>query len=340
MRLERCLEEDVFAELNRYVLETQRRIAASAASVMVVRDGVIVNEWYGGRHDHAEGSRPVDADSQFNVASIRKTFLGFAASLALHEGKLRSIDDPVAAYLDDVDEAVVANTTIRHLLTHTHGLLNPDQRLFPPGARWKYNNAGVHLLTRIVRKLYGLPLARLIEERLFVPYGFTQTGWRTEPTDKLVWVGGSYASDRGEEANMFASTQELAALGYLHLTKGEHLGSRHAPPSVFERTTAVASPAGLDDRWPRNGFFWQVQDKPRSFSELGETLPAGSYQSLGMYGNALLVIPRHNVVAVRMLNQTERNPAGYDYLKDIKTFGDIALKCVMRMRDAAGRGTE
>ncbi|GIP36513.1 hypothetical protein J2TS4_57230 [Paenibacillus sp. J2TS4] len=52
-------------------------------------------------------------------------------------------------------------------------------------------------------------------------------------------------------------------------------------------------------------------------------------QSLGIYGNALLVIPEYNVVAVRMLNQTERNPASYNYLRDIQTFGDMVLERIL-----------
>lgn len=45
MQLEINLKERAFDELNRYVLDTQRMVGASAASVMVIQDGVIVNEW-------------------------------------------------------------------------------------------------------------------------------------------------------------------------------------------------------------------------------------------------------------------------------------------------------
>ncbi|GIP18084.1 hypothetical protein J40TS1_37260 [Paenibacillus montaniterrae] len=58
-------------------------------------------------------------------------------------------------------------------------------------------------------------------------------------------------------------------------------------------------------------------------TELGDKLPIGSYQSLGITGCACLVIPELNVVAARMYNQTKPNPAGYDYLADIKTFGNM-----------------
>ncbi|WP_010275975.1 serine hydrolase [Paenibacillus senegalensis] len=110
---------------------------------MIIQDGVIVNEWYYGSHELTEQNRKVDEKSQFNIASIRKTYKGFAMSLALYEGKIKSLND--SDYLDDLDEDVIAGTSISHLLTHTHGLKGPWKRVFPDGTDWKYNNAGVNL---------------------------------------------------------------------------------------------------------------------------------------------------------------------------------------------------
>jgi CubicO group peptidase (beta-lactamase class C family) len=185
------------------------------------------------------------------------------------------------------------------------------------------------LLIEIVQKVFDQPLSRVIEENLFLPYGFTETGWRKERTDQLVWLNETYVGDQGSEANLFVSTRELGYWGYLHLTKGNYQGKQILPKSIFEQSVRIISPSKLNKSLPRNGFFWWVQDRPRPISELGGHLPKGSYQSLGLYGNAVLVIPEYNVVAVRMLNQTERNPLGYDYLKDIQNFGNRVLKCVL-----------
>jgi CubicO group peptidase (beta-lactamase class C family) len=329
MHLETKNDEEAFADLNQYVLETKNLISTSAASVLIIQNGIIVNEWYSGYHESTEGGRLVDAESQFNIASIRKTYLGFAISLALYEGRINSLNDHVTNYLEDIDDNVVGITTIRHLLTHTHGLYSPNKRIFPVGTDWKYNNAGVNLLIKIVQKVFDQPLSRVIEENLFLPYGFTETGWRKERTDQLVWLNETYVGDQGGEANLFVSTRELGYWGYLHLTKGNYQGKQILPKSIFEQSVTIISPSKLDESLPRNGFFWWVQDRPRPTSELGGQLPKGSYQSLGLYGNAVLVIPEHNVVAVRMLNQTERNPLGYDYLKDIQNFGNRVLKCVL-----------
>ncbi|WP_173275492.1 serine hydrolase [Paenibacillus sp. NEAU-GSW1] len=327
------IHQHAFAELNQYVSDTCKGVGASASSVLVIHNGTIVNEWYSGFHEHGKDSRKVDAESQFNVASVRKTYLALAISLALCEKRISSIDDLAVRYLNnaDIDERSAGSTTIRHLLTHTHGLNSAGETIFAAGTDWEYNNAGVNLLLRIVRNVFHKPLARVVEERLLVPYGLDRTGWRKEKSPELVWPGESYGGDTGEEANLFVSTRELAYWGYINLMQGSVDGCQLLPKAVFEQATAIATPSMLDESLPRNGFFWWVQDRPRPDSEIGEQLPLGSYQALGLYGNAVLIIPEHQVVAVRMLNQTGGNPPGYNYIKDIQRFGNLVLECVLDM---------
>jgi CubicO group peptidase (beta-lactamase class C family) len=323
------LINNAFSELNHFVENIRNQISASASSVLVMQNNQIINEFYSGNHDKSPNSRLIDEVSQFNVASIRKTYLGLAISLAVYEGKIRSINDYVIDYLDDLNENVLMNTTIRHLLTHTHGLQGPNIRLFSSGTDWKYNNAGVNLLIRIVQKVFDQSLAEVLEERVFVPYGFENTGWRKEKNDKLVWVDEDYIGNQGGEANLFVSTRDLAKWGNLHLTKGNYRGQQILPSVLFEQAVSIITPSQLDETSPRHGFFWWVKDKTRPLSELGNELPKGSYQSLGFYGNAVLVIPEYNVVAVRMLNQLDSNPPEYDYIKDIQSFGNLVLKCTL-----------
>jgi CubicO group peptidase (beta-lactamase class C family) len=321
-----------FSELNEYVLKIRNLISATATSTYIIQNDCVVNEWYSGCHDNTVGSRRVDAQSKFNIASVRKTYLGFVVSLALYEGRIKNLDDCVTDYLDDLDEIVLKDTTIRHLLTHTHGLQGSDtliKRAFPPGTDWKYNNTGVNLLITLVQKVFGQTLALILQERLFLPYGFTETGWQKEKSEKLVWLNENYKDNQGNDANLFVSTRELAYWGYIHLTKGKINGMQFVPSSIFEQVSSITTPLNLNETLPRNGFFWWIQDKSRPISELGDQLPKSAYQSLGLYGNTILVIPEYNVVAVRMLNQTNRNPPQYDYIKDIQTFGNLVCKCVL-----------
>lgn len=293
-----------FKGLNQYVLEVKELISSTAAATYIIYNNRIVNEWYSGQHD-----------LQFNVGSVRKTYLGLVVGLALYEGRIKSYDDLITNYIEVANPHPFESITIRHLLTHTHGLRSRTDRFFQPGTDWKYNNVGVNLLADIIQNLYEKPFTKILEERVFPSCNFIETNWKMEGTDPI----------------LYTSARELAEWGNLHLNLGSYNSSQIFPRSILESATSCMSPNGLDDDLPRNGFFWFVQDTPRIKSELGEQVPEGSYQSLGITGCACLVIPKFRTVAVRMYNQKQPNPLNYDYLRDIKTFGNMVTECVSRI---------
>lgn len=319
--------DDRYTPLNDYVASVQNVIPVSGAASVVIQNDCIINEWYSGFHDtQSVKSRPISPDSQFNVGSVRKSYLGFAVSLAVSEGKIASIDDHISRYIDGLDKDLFRGTTIRHLLTHTDGV-RYTERLFPAGTDWAYNNCGVNLLIQLVTQLYNCSLAQFMEERVFRSCGFKETGWRMDRTEDLVWQDESYTTLTGTEANLFVSARELAYWGYLHLVGGKYQEIEIARPDVFHQAVAAQAPNTVGPLQPRNGFLWFVQDVPSPVVEIGESVPEGSFQILGITGCACLVIPRHGVVAVRMYNQKGPNPTEYGYLKDIKTWGNLVMEC-------------
>ena len=256
-------EVESFKAINDYVSEVKSKISATAAATFIIHNDRIVNEWYSGVHDNFKNSRLVDAESRFNVASVRKTFLGFSISAALQQRKIKSLDDLVIDYLNDLDNGVLDRTTIRHLLTHTHGLKSRDSRCFLQGTNWNYNNVGVNLLIEITQRLYKMPLAQIIEEHVCLPMEFKQTGWCKEQNDKLVWLNEQYANDQGTEANLFMSARELAYWGYVHLNRGVIDGKQILAEKIFKQTTSIISPADLKHELPRNGFFFGLYKMSR-----------------------------------------------------------------------------
>ncbi|WP_339159539.1 serine hydrolase domain-containing protein [Paenibacillus sp. FSL W8-0186] len=325
-----------FNELNSYVLDIQKQIKCTAAAVFVIQDDRLVNEWYSGRHSESASSRAVDARTQFNVASVRKTYLAFAISLLIEKGLIRRIDDDISSYANVAAEAV-KGITIRHCLTHTHGLELQEGELtrsFLPGENWAYNNNGIALLTEMVRDLTGKPLAEFLQKELFAPIGLAETGWRTECHEHLIynyyqdknnWVGPN-DSPAGEQSNLFVSARELAIWGNLHLNQGKFRGEQVFPQSIFDRITSIQTPAALAPHLPRQGFIWWLQSVT-PLNQIGERVPAGSFQVLGITGCTCLVIPKHRAVAVRMYNALS-NPEGYDYLQDIRQFGDLVAEAL------------
>lgn len=314
----------------------------SGSAMVVVQNGTVVTESYSGFHSHLEGARPIQADSQFNVASCRKSYIGLAVALAVHDRRIASIDDPITDYLSELPPDLMAGTTIRHLLTHTHGLTTNDDgmilREFAPGKGWAYENVNIELLSALVRRVTGSSVREMIEERVMRPLGLTETGWHTERNPNLVQVirpSGSVpdwalgTTRDGDQTNLFVSARELAYWGYLHLTRGRVDGRQVVPPEVITMATALQTPTLPDPGLPQNGFLWFVQGCSSSLTEIGERLPIGSYQIVGVTGPLLLIVPQYDLVVVRMYNKLY-NYGGRNYLSYLREFGNQVMSCLER----------
>nr|GGG82758.1 hypothetical protein GCM10011398_30380 [Virgibacillus oceani] len=182
----------------------------------------------------------------------------------------------------------------------------------------------------------GKAVSELLHEQVFNPLNFTESGWYSKKNAKLADVILRYEGDRdwqtsdstkGDKMNMYVSTRELAYWGYLFLNDGIVNGKQIVPREIIRLTTAVQSPAHLDENVPQNGFLWFVKDLPSLKTEIGEIVPKGSYQILGYTGATLLVIPEKDLVAVRMFNSFG-SPDGFDYLADVRSFGDTVMGCM------------
>ncbi|MFD2171903.1 serine hydrolase domain-containing protein [Tumebacillus lipolyticus] len=336
-----------FGELIRYVEEINRKNGGSGSALLVVHQGRIAVERYAGFHSHAAGARAVGADSQFNIASARKSYIGFAVAWALDAGKIASLDDPVSRYLPELDRALLDGTTIRHLLTHTHGLHEDASgrlyREFPAGSGWAYRGVNIVMLTQIVRRTTGKSVASILAEQVFRPLGFTETGWRTEASERMVSVIldapertelilGENGDGDGDQRNLFVSAREFARWGSLHLTQGKVDGRQVVPAEIFQLVSQVQSPPMTDPDLPPMGFLWYVQDHPAKRSEIGSSVPKGAFQILGVTGPLVLVVPEAELVVVRMCNKRYNysGPDG-DYLHYLREFGDKVMSCLEKV---------
>jgi CubicO group peptidase (beta-lactamase class C family) len=134
--------------------------------------------------------------TRFQIASVSKQFTA-AAVLLLADRQLLSVDDPVHRWLDGCP-ANWSSMTVRHLLTHTAGLVHwlqlPDLdltapiaadeelRVFadapllgPPGERFSYSSPGYVLLAWIVERAAGQSYASFLGREVFGPLGMDAT---------------------------------------------------------------------------------------------------------------------------------------------------------------------
>lgn len=133
--------------------------------------------------------------------------------------KINSIDDEVIKYFKDFNPALLGKTTIRHLVTHSHGLEEMNDgtifREFEPGQAWAYRDINVRMMTRLIYQLYNKSFPELLKERVFKPANFQETGWRVQRDENLVDVVNNPNEDATSEIGTVDDGTEKICLSQL-----------------------------------------------------------------------------------------------------------------------------
>jgi CubicO group peptidase (beta-lactamase class C family) len=185
------------AEANRRVDDLMRSYtgAAPGASVLVLRNGKPVVRRSYGLADLEQNTAATPA-TNYRLASVTKQFTATAILLLVDAGKLQ-LDDPIRKWLPDLPDAT-QGVTIRHLLSHTGGLVDyedfvpndgpqvhdsdvlallakQNRTLFAAGSNYRYSNSGYALLALVVEKASGQRFAEFLRAHIFLPLGMNDT---------------------------------------------------------------------------------------------------------------------------------------------------------------------
>ncbi|MCY0876736.1 MAG: serine hydrolase [Firmicutes bacterium] len=313
--------------------KARKRRAVTASALFVLQGGEVVAESYDGDHTPDGKGVAINPSSRFNVYSVRKTYIGLAVSSLLLTKRLLSLDTALSEILPSPDPSLFEGTTIRHLLTHTHGLDEHRGRLyrrFAAGTRWHYTNTGNDLLCQVFFALTRHTVREWLQDHVWTPLGFRESGFESEVSGALVQDVYSpsrgapmmIGKDDGAGRNLYVSARELAAWGYLHLHAGVVGPNQLLPRELFAPVIQEQTPATLDRRYPRHGFFWWLQKIGVRANEIGARVPQGAFQIVGMSGCVCLVIPSLDVVAVRMHNSLGGR---LTFVHETRAFGDAVV---------------
>jgi CubicO group peptidase (beta-lactamase class C family) len=166
---------------------------------------------------------PVTEKTLFQIGSISKTFTATVAMKLVEENKL-DLHKPVRSYLKDfkvADEAVSAQVTPYHLLTHSAGWegdffvetgdgedahqryiqrMTDRQQLFPLGEYFSYNNAGFAVLGGILEAVTQKPIEALYRETIVGPLGLEHLFFNAAEAITYDFAVGHHASPEGNRA--------------------------------------------------------------------------------------------------------------------------------------------
>ena len=204
--------------VDRYVVAEMERAHIPGVALAVLRGGKPVKIAAYGFAD-LEHRVPVTPSTVFKIGSVSKQFIATGIVLLQQEGRL-GFDDPISKHFVGTPETW-SGVTLRHLLTHTSGILREGPAFdplrvqsdsvvvrsaftaplqFPTGSKYQYCNVCYFTLAEVIARTSGKPWEEFLAERVFRPLGMTST--RATSTTALVphrargyaWRDGGYVN--------------------------------------------------------------------------------------------------------------------------------------------------
>ena len=283
--------------------------ANETAGIVVLHQGKRVFEHYG-----------LDADetTRFTSWSVAKSFTSTLVGLAVGEGLIESVDDPLGRYLPQAQGTAYENVTIAQALQMSSGVgfseeydpisgsdvvdfmtdslfLNSKRAneaaidyptLHEPGTVYNYNTAESQVLGLLVREVTGKSPSAYLQEKIWGPLGMEH-----DATWILDLEGPTGMEFGGCCLNM--ALRDWARFGQLVLQDGVWDGERILP----EGWVAAATRPDADAEHLNWG-------APHPFAEHGYqyqwwSIGTGAFSAEGVHGQFIYVDPKREVVIAK-----------------------------------------
>jgi CubicO group peptidase (beta-lactamase class C family) len=280
---------------------------APLTSLLVARDTTTVAEVY------FNGRRP---DQGANLKSASKSVLSALTGIALADGALDSVNQPIGPFFPRLlaDAPRKQRITIDHLLTQQAGLestsfdnygawvsnsnwvANALRRpmVDRPGDDMIYSTGTTHILGAILTEATGQSLRAYAQDRLFDPLGVRIRGWQQAPTGR--YFGGN---------NLSLTPRAMLRFGQLYLNDGRFRGQRILPSDWIDRSWRTYVRSTYHGH--QYGYLWFTH-------EFGGERVAFAW---GYGGQYVFVVPRLALVVACTSSLQDRSRGGNDHNEQI-----------------------
>ncbi len=270
----------------------------STTALLVIHDGVIVHE------DYRLGTAQEDLRISWSMA---KSFLSAVFGIAVHEGKIASLRDPVDKYVPALSASAYAGVAIEDVLHMSSGVeFNEDYFDFdsdinkmgrvlalggsmdefavsmseiarPAGTQWQYVSIDTHVLAMVLRAVTNQSLTDYLSERLWQPLGTDGDGYYLTDGEGVAFALGGL--------NM--QTRDYARFGELFRNGGSWSGQQIIPKAWTFKSTRNSAP-GLKRVTLGYGYQWWLPEGAN-----------GEFFAGGIYGQYIYVNRPAGVVVVK-----------------------------------------
>jgi CubicO group peptidase (beta-lactamase class C family) len=251
-------------------------------------------------------------NTRAHMWSVTKSVTTALVGIAVAEGLVNSIHDPVTTYIPEAVGTVWEGVSVEDLLQmesgtywvdvpvhqpeqlvlmgadyHSNGLFGMTRddyllrltRVSPPGDHYRYNSGDAQMLAWLLENVYARPYAQILSEKIWQPAGMQD--------DALVMVdrlGNTFAS-----MGLMATPRDMLRFGELFRNGGRSVDGRQIVPEAW-----VAASHNYDKAsggGPR-GYMWPHWGGVES----------GNYTAAGYGHQRVSVAPSLNMVGVRFGN--------------------------------------
>ena len=305
--------------------------ATDTTGLIVLKDGIIAFEKY--FRGNSKATRSI-------AMSVSKSIVSFLVGVALTDGSIASLQDPVDKYAPELkgsgykgvslknvlqmssgirfyeDYEDLKSDLVRMVVSFTTGSLNEfittltNER--QPGTFNRYVSADTQVLGMVLEGATGEKLTDYTREKLWNHLGAEfDAEWLTDPTGSEMAFGGFNAALR-----------DYARFGLLYLNEGRNFQGHQLVPSSWVKASVTPDAPHLmpgrnnpDSSFPMGyGYQWWIPENPE-----------GDFLALGIYGQFIYVHPGHKVVIAKTSAYVDYNNSGDEMeFESVEAFRAIA----------------
>jgi CubicO group peptidase (beta-lactamase class C family) len=289
------------------------------SGMIVIQDGEVIFEKY------LLGN---DETTRWMSMSVVKSIAATLVGMAIRDGYIGSLDDPVTDYIDVLKGSAYDGVSVRHLLQMASGvdwnetytdptsdrramleaqiaqrpggilaLMASLDRAAAPGTRWNYSTGETQVVGALVAAATGRHVADYLSEKLWSRMGMeADANWWLESEDGLE-IGGSGLSAR---------LRDYARFGLFLLNGGIIDGKPTLPDGWIEE---ASRPQVINGEQVEYGYMlWPGEQR--------------SYAAIGIFGQFVVVFPELNMVVAMWGAQPK--PVGMEAVNEYDFFNALA----------------
>ncbi len=276
----------------------------ATTGLLIVQDDTILLERYA--RGHAAAGRHI-------AWSVSKSVVSALFGIAVAEGHIRDIMQPVTDYLPELEGSGYDGVPIKHVLQMSSGVRFDEdygdpwsdinrmgrvlalgstllefastlEREREPGTLQHYVSIDTQVLGAILVRVTGQSLAEFTSEKLWQPLGMESDAyWLLDGSGMEMAFGG-----------LNATLRDLARFGRLYLHKGRWNGRQVVPEAWAVASVTPDAPHLMPG------------PKPNTLNEMGYGYqwwipadPDGDFMALGVYSQMIYVDPKNRLVIVK-----------------------------------------